>query len=80
MTPKELTVIKKWCWEHFVFINPLPVSKNHTGKYKIEITIRGEAVVGHGIYHDNPPKGQPSIWDKINDLYQQIFNENNAKM
>ncbi|QEE49657.1 hypothetical protein FUA48_08685 [Flavobacterium alkalisoli] len=77
MDAKEFHKYAKWCNDNFVFIYPVPLTAVNSGNYKIEVCNRGKVKKGDGVYRDKPIKDEVSVWDKIRQLYQEIYNRNN---
>lgn len=75
MNIKEATTYASWCNSQGITIFPVPTS--NVGIYKIAINTRGKVEQGQQYYRNEPLQGQVSIWDKIRQLYKEIFDKNN---
>lgn len=68
--PKQHAIHFKYCVDRNIRIYPAPVK---TGQLKIVVETDGVQKIGEKIYLEPPEKGQISVWDKIRELYKQIY-------
>lgn len=63
----------KWCNEHYIFINPVPVDNFET--YKIEVLKRGIPKIGKEVYHKvkTKDKQEHPVFKRIRELYKQYY-------
>lgn len=77
MKPKELYKYTSWCLANNVKIYPIPVS--NSGVYRIAVENNGEVKIGETTYTDKRANDHPAVWDKITELYKQIYEKNHRE-
>lgn len=77
MDAKEFYKYSSWCFANNVKIYPVPVS--NAGIYRIAVATGNRETIGEGTYKDKPMKDHPGVWDKIRELYKQIYEKNHRE-
>lgn len=68
----------KWCWKNFIFFYPKPLS-NCGAIVKIAMSKNGKEILGNEKYSQSTKKEKSKLYDKINDLYLQVYKTNYKK-
>nr|WP_322624454.1 hypothetical protein [uncultured Flavobacterium sp.] len=74
--PRNELIYEPWCNERGILIYPVPITATANGVYHICIEVAGKVTKGQFTYRDKPMKGEPSVWDKIRQLYKETYEKN----
>ena len=69
----------KWCWDNHVFIYPKPLNSLGT-IIKIAISKKGKEKTGELKFSQESKKDKIKIYEKINEMYLEIFNKNHKNI
>ncbi|MGQ2982094.1 hypothetical protein [Flavobacterium sp.] len=75
MEAKEAHKYASWCNANFIKLFPVPTSS--PGIYKIAMEKKGIVTQGQQYFRDKPLKNELSVWDKIREIYKEIYEKNN---
>lgn len=78
MEAKEAHRYQKWCNDNGTRIYPIPLY-DKSNSYKICVERRLKSNTGTLVFEDNPKGNEPSVWDKIRELYKIIYERENLK-
>ena len=78
MDAKESHKYASWCHANGITFFPVPTGKGG-GTYIIAMNKNGNVKQGELIFKDKAEAGELSVWDKIRQLYKDIFDKNNTE-
>lgn len=69
---------QKWCNDHGIRIYPIPLY-DKSSSFKICVEQNLKANIGKLVFEEKPKGNEPSVWDKIRELYKIIYERENLK-